>query len=102
MASSSADLIRADRSLQLQGQVTLNTVNRLFETFKRQWETGVDTLDCRNVNEADSSAVSFLLACRQFAIHHDQNLYVKGMGDQLTSLARLYGVDTLLNASHNP
>ena len=98
MKSASAELIQTNGTLQLSGQINLHSVNRLYEIFKHEWGTGIDVLDCREISDADSSAISFLLACKHFAKEHDRKLRVTGMGDQIITLARLYGVSALLTA----
>ena len=92
----STNLVRSNGSLQLPTRVNLLNVTGLYEDFQRLFDGGVDCLDCREVKEADSSAISLLLACVNLAGRHNRVLDIKGMNNQLNSLARLYGVETLL------
>ena len=94
----STNLIRTNHILQLYGKVNLQTVSQLYEDFKDEFGSGITCLDCQAVVEADSSAISLLLACKNLAKSQGRELHIEGMGDQLDSLARLYGVDSLLKA----
>lgn len=95
----SADLVRRNGTLQLPNKVNFRNTRRLYEDFQREFDGGVDCLDCRGISEADSSAISLLLACIILAKHRSQVLHIEGMNDQLQTLARLYGVDSLLKSS---
>ena len=91
-----ADPVRRDNALLLPDRVNLRNVRRLYEDFQREFNEGVDCLDCRGVSEADSSAISLLLACITLAKRHGRVLRIEGVNEQLETLARLYGVDALL------
>jgi phospholipid transport system transporter-binding protein len=78
------------------GNLTIETVPALFEAGL-QCLSGEDfKVDLSNVDTVDSAAVSMLLGWTRAAqrIHHD--LRVKGLPEDLLSLARLYGVAELL------
>ena len=92
------NLVRSNGSLQLPEGVNLRNVSGLYEEFQRRFDGGIDCLDCSEVKEADSSAISLLLACVNLAGRRNRELHIKGMNEQLTSLARLYGVDSLLRS----
>ena len=92
-----AILVRTDDgTLQLQGAVTFHSAVSLYHECRRLLVPGIRRLDCQGVQVFDSSAISLLLACRRLANSRAQDLSIDGMGEQLQSLARLYGVETLL------
>ena len=92
-----AQLIHSgDGVLQLQGTITFHSVVPLYQECQRLLVPGIRRLDCRGIRQSDSSAISLLLACRRLANSRALNLSIDGMGEQLLSLARLYGVETLL------
>ena len=93
---SSTNLVRSENTLKLQGKVNFQTVGRLYANFKREMDTGIKRLDCTEIDEADSSAVSLLLACSNLAKRCNRDLEITGMGEQLLNLARLYGVNSLI------
>jgi len=86
-----------DGTLQLQGSVTFDNAAPLYRECLRLLVPGIRYLDCRGITGFDSSVLSLLLACRRLAVSHAMDLSINGMGDQLLSLARLYGVEKLVN-----
>ena len=92
-----AILVRADdTTLQLQGAVTFESAAPLFREARRLLVPGIKNLDCRGIRGFDSSALSLLLACRRLASSRAMDISITGMGEQMLSLARLYGVEQLL------
>jgi ABC-type transporter Mla MlaB component len=94
----SAQLVRSNHDLMLQGRVNTKTVNGLFKSFKHELSPEIDSLDCSGVDTCDSSAIGLLLACVRLAHKRDINISIKGLGQQILSLARLYEVETMLQA----
>ena len=86
-----------NNTLKLHGVVNMDTANRLLQDFRQQLGSGINTLDCENVSEADSAAISLLLACISHAQAQQIELHLSGMGEQLLNLARLYEVEQLLD-----
>ena len=80
----------------VQGSLTLATVPALFETGLRHLATEDFQVDFSQVDSVDSTAVSMLLGWTRAAQRVQHELRVKGLPENLLSLARLYGVDDLL------
>ncbi len=78
------------------GNLNIETVPALFETGLRHL-TGEDlNVDFSHVTSVDSAAVSLLLGWTRAAQRVKQVLRVRGLPQDLLSLARLYGVTELL------
>ena len=80
-------------------------VLRLFrETLEKAAATGtVDaamlTVDGSALQQFDSSALAVLLECQRMARGRGRAFGVQSLPDKLTELARLYGVDGLLQSA---
>lgn len=80
-------------------------VLRLFrETLEQAAATGtVDaamlTVDGSALQQFDSSALAVLLECQRMARGRGRAFAVQSLPDKLTELARLYGVDGLLQSA---
>jgi ABC-type transporter Mla MlaB component len=96
MNSPASLVLTDDGNLQLQGAVTFDSTPSLYEECQRLLLPGIKALDCRGIQESDSSAISLLLACRRLADNRAVDLRITGMGEQLLSLARLYDVEKIL------
>jgi phospholipid transport system transporter-binding protein len=80
----------------LQGNLNMDTVPALYATGVQRL-SGEDLLvDFSQVESVDSAAVSMLLGWERAAQREARELRVKGLPEDLLSLARLYGVDQLL------
>lgn len=80
----------------VQGNLTIETVPALFATGL-QYLAGEDfKVDFSQVDSVDSAAVSMLLGWARAARRIQRDLRVKGLPEDLLSLARLYGVADLL------
>ena len=78
------------------GSLTIETVPALFEAGL-QHLTGEDfQVDFSQVDSVDSASVSMLLGWTRAAQRIQHELRVKGLPENLLSLARLYGVAELL------
>jgi ABC-type transporter Mla MlaB component len=95
----SNQLTREGEILYLQGQINFQTVTVLYRMFTQEMVSGVSTLDCSKVEQCDSSAISLLLACRRLALGRQIRLQIRGMNEQMLSLARLYEVEAVLQAA---
>ena len=82
--------------LQLSGPMTLQTVKALFEHGLKAAPGAAVEIDLAQVEAVDSSAVSLLLAWLREARRNKLTLTFTHIPDNLTSLARLYGVAELL------
>ncbi|PLZ01364.1 anti-anti-sigma factor [Burkholderia sp. WAC0059] len=61
---------------------------------------GASEVDCTSLTQFDSSALAVLLAWQRAAHARGSVLQVVNLPSALASLARAYGVDTLLAARH--
>lgn len=89
-------LKRVDNVLLVQGKVNSHTVNNLLVEFKDLFKDDINKIDCSHIEQADSTAISFLLVCLRQAHKQNMELDITGMGEQLLNLASLYGVEQLL------
>jgi phospholipid transport system transporter-binding protein len=85
----------------IQGSVSIETVPALFETGSQQLLSEDLQVDFTQVESVDSAAVSLLLGLVRAAQRTRHNLHVKGLSENLLSLARLYGVAELLPQQSN-
>lgn len=83
-------------TLFIKGKVNVHNITTLQEKFKALLLDEIHEIDCSQIEEADSSAISFLLACLRQAHKRNRDLSITGMGEQLLNLASLYGVEQLL------
>ncbi len=77
---------------RLGGDVTLDTVPDLLEKIRPLIQSGVDTIDCAEIGNVDSSALGLILACKREAAVRQGGLKVTGLPQSLVSLASLYGI----------
>ncbi len=63
---------------------------------------GASTVDCAPLTQFDSSALAVLLAWQRAAGARGAALAIVNLPAGLSSLAKAYGVDTLLSAQHSP
>ncbi|MGA7750382.1 MAG: STAS domain-containing protein [Gallionella sp.] len=85
----------------VQGSLTMETVPALFESGLRQLAGENFQVDFSRVDSVDSAAVSMLLGWSRAARRVQHELHVKGLPEDLLSLARLYGVDEMLPKQSN-
>jgi phospholipid transport system transporter-binding protein len=74
-----------------------NACVRDFESHVRAGES-LWTIEAASLQRFDSSALAVLLSCRRLALEQGQTLRVVGLSPRLQALARLYGVQELLEA----
>ena len=81
------------------GPVTLANASALLEEGRRHLADGVQTVDLGEVSEMDSALLGLLLAWLREARLHERPLNFAHLPESVRTIARLYGVDTLLPAS---
>jgi phospholipid transport system transporter-binding protein len=80
----------------VQGSVNIETVPALFEAGLQQILNDNLQVDFTQVESVDSAAVSLLLGLVRAAQRTRHDFRVKGLPENLLSLARLYGVAEFL------
>jgi len=92
---------RENEWMVVQGILNIETVPLLFETGLQQLAGEDFQVDFSQVTSVDSAAVSMLLGWARAAKRIQHGLRVKGLPDDLLSLARLYGVAEMLPQQTN-
>ncbi|MBY0269786.1 MAG: STAS domain-containing protein [Burkholderiales bacterium] len=82
----------------LKGAVNLENALALREEGLRLFTEAETTLDLSAVTEVDSAAVSLLFEWRRAALAANRRIRYVNLPDNLTSLARLYGVTEIVSA----
>jgi phospholipid transport system transporter-binding protein len=80
----------------VQGPIKLESVVALLAEGNGLFTASQVTVDLAAVTEVDSSALSLLLEWRREAGRNRRTIRYRNLPDNLTSLARLYGVTELL------
>lgn len=87
-----------DGRCTLKGAVTLENALTLREQGLRLLTSPETTLDLAGVTEVDSTALSLLFEWRRAALAANRRIRYVNLPENLTSLARLYGVTELVAA----
>lgn len=82
----------------LKGAVNLENALALREEGLRLFTEQETTLDLSGVTEVDSAAVSLLFEWRRAALAANRRIRYVNLPDNLTSLAKLYGVAEIVSA----
>lgn len=82
----------------LTGAVNLENALALREEGLRLFTAQETTLDLSGVTEVDSAAVSLLFEWRRAALAANRRIRYVNLPDNLTSLAKLYGVTEIVSA----
>jgi phospholipid transport system transporter-binding protein len=82
--------------MTLSGPVTLADVAGLLEEGRRHLAEGVSTVDLSEVTDMDSALLALLLAWLRDAKTRQRDLAFANLPEALRTIARLYGVDSLL------
>jgi phospholipid transport system transporter-binding protein len=85
----------------MQGSLTIETVPEIFAIGLQHLASEDFQVDFSQVDSVDSAAVSMLLGWTRAAQRIQHDLRVKGLPEDLLSLARLYGVAELLPQQSN-
>jgi phospholipid transport system transporter-binding protein len=89
-------IVREGVRMVLSGPVTLANVAAVLEEGRRHLEDGVESVDLAGVTEMDSALLALLLAWMREAKGRERSLTLANPPQALSTIARLYGVDTLL------
>jgi phospholipid transport system transporter-binding protein len=82
----------------LKGAVNLENALALREEGLRLFTGSETVLDLSGVTEVDSAAVSLLFEWRRAALAASRSIRYVNLPDNLTSLAKLYGVTEIVSA----
>jgi phospholipid transport system transporter-binding protein len=82
--------------MALAGPVTLANVAALLDEGRKHLAEGVRTVDLAEVTELDSALLALLLAWLREAKGRDQALDFANLPESAHTIARLYGVHSLL------
>ena len=82
----------------LKGAVNLENAVALREDGLRLFTEQETTLDLSGVTEVDSAAVSLLFEWRRAALAANRRIRYVNLPDNLSSLAKLYGVTEIVSA----
>ena len=93
-------IVREGARMVLSGPVTLANVAAVLEEGRRHLEDGVEAIDLAGVTEMDSALLALLLAWMREAKGRNRELALANPPQALRTIARLYGVDTLLVPGH--
>lgn len=89
----------APSRLSLSGRIDMDTAAAQLEQLKRQLNgSAVYELDLSAVSTADSAALALLLELLRLGQLRGQALRIRALPPPLASLARLYGLDALLDS----
>ena len=89
-------IVREGARMVVSGPVTLANVAAVLEEGRRHLEDGVESVDLAGVTEMDSALLALLLAWMREAKSRSRSLTLANPPQALSTIARLYGVDTLL------
>ena len=89
----------SDNTLTLSGEFTIATVLRFLADGKERVTQGDLSVDFSAVTSADSAALAALFAWMREARQAGHHVFVHSLPEGVRSLAKLYGVETLLPAS---
>lgn len=95
--SDNGQLVRDGEALYLQGKINFQSANDLYRSLKQELTRDIRLIDCSKVEQCDSSAIGLLLAGCRLAESRRIRLEIRGMNEQMHSLARLYEVEPVLN-----
>lgn len=89
-------IVRDGEWMVVQGSLNMDTVPKLFESGLKQLAGEDLNVDFSQVESVDSAAVGMLLGWARSAQRLQHVLRVKGLPEELLSLAHLYGVADML------
>ena len=82
--------------MALSGPITLANVAAVLEEGRKHLAEGAESVDLQGVTELDSALLALLLAWQREAKSRHRDLALANLPQALRTIARLYGVDTLL------
>jgi anti-anti-sigma factor len=97
-----AELLVDGARLACQGPLTYHTVTQLHRDLLQAIEESKATaleLDLSAAEEIDSSGIALLVVARMAAERRSVAIQITGLGEQVLSLARLYGVADIIRSA---
>lgn len=98
--SEDSQLVRDGETLYLQGRIDFQSAPPLYRSLKQELTRQIRIIDCNKVEQCDSSAIGLLLAGCRLAESRQIRIEIRGMNEQMHSLARLYEVEPVLNQTN--
>lgn len=89
-------ITRSEGRMQVSGQLTIETANALFREGLQAPQNSNLEIDFSQLEKVDSAAVSLMLVWLREAQASNVNLRFAHVPENLSSLAKLYGVAELL------
>ena len=81
------------------GPVTIATASQIIDAARASWpDQGVSIVDFAGVTEADSVALALIFKWQRDAASRDRVVRCINIPANVVALARLYGVDELIDA----
>lgn len=82
--------------LLLSGRLTFANAHETYREFAQLLQGPIERIDCSGLAHADSTALALLLTGTGLAQAKKRTLQIDGLNPRLQSLARVYGVESLL------
>ena len=82
--------------LLLSGRLTFANAHEAYREFTRLLQEPIERVDCSGLEHADSTALALLLTGAGLVREKKRMLQIEGLNPRLHSLARVYGVESLL------
>jgi len=90
----------------LKGAVVIATAAELYGQLQDRLGTSslpeVVTLDCSEMEAADSAAIGVLLEAHRVLSEAGKTLHVRGLSEDLIVLVKIYGVEWILDSNRSP
>ena len=83
---------------RLDGDITVENAALVLDELKPQIAGGLQMLDFSGVTQVDSSVLALIMSCQREAAQYQRRLQLSGLSGNISTLADLYGVESLLQA----
>ncbi len=82
---------------EIESTLSLTNAAGVYEVGLQQIYVGATSVDCALLSQFDSSALAVLLGWQRAALTRGVRLNLLNLPPKLSSLAKAYGIDELLN-----
>jgi phospholipid transport system transporter-binding protein len=90
---------QADGGFRITGPVTIATALVIIEAARTQWSDSDTIVNFDGVTEADSAALALIFKWQRDAARKGHRILCHNIPDNVKALARLYGVEELIESS---